>query len=57
MIFDGIGLFILIHKFDGNLKDTIVGWCTRGKSKVKYLVCIAICLNVENQDYYLSNTF
>ena len=30
MIFDGIGLFILIHKFDGNLKDTIVGWCTRG---------------------------
>lgn len=30
MIFDGIGLFILIHKFDGNLKDAIVGWCTRG---------------------------
>ena len=30
MIFDGIGLFILIHKFDGNLKDAVVGWFTRG---------------------------
>ena len=30
MIFDGIGLLILVHKFDGNLKDAIVGWFTRG---------------------------
>lgn len=30
MIFDGIRLFILIHKFDGNLKDAVGGWLTRG---------------------------
>ena len=30
MILDDIGLFIWIHRFDGNLKDAIVGWFTRG---------------------------
>lgn len=30
MIFDCIGLFILIHKFDGGLKDSIFGWFTHG---------------------------
>ena len=30
MIFDCMGLFILIHKLDGSLKDSIVGLFTHG---------------------------